>query len=102
MWGGLTYGGVYKYRGGPSVKSCTTGPMGVGLPNRFVHCYCEQMVKDCAQDSTCGTCSNARYEQCAYSRWFSSFSYYFGGCKVSELDECAAYCQTACSSSCAM
>jgi hypothetical protein len=102
-YGGLTYGaGVVRSRGGGSVKACIAGPMGVLLPNRFVSCYCDQLVKDCAQDTTCTTCTTPRYEQCSSTRWFSSVSYLFGDCNVSELDACAAYCQQSCSSSCAM
>ena len=102
-YGGLTYGaGVVRYRGGGSVKNCIAGPAGVLLPNRFVYCYCDQLVKDCAQDNTCTTCSNARYEQCAYTSWFSSVSYLAGSCNVSELDACTQYCQQNCSGGCAM
>ena len=84
-YGGITYGGVVRFRGGGNVKSCTAGPMGVLLPNRFVHCYCDQLVKDCGQDNTCTTCNNVRTEDCANSTWFSSVSYLFGSCNVSEL-----------------
>ena len=100
-YGGITYGGgTVRSRGGGSVKDCFAGPMGVLLPNRFVHCYCDQLVKDCGQDSTCATCSSSRYEQCASSTWFSSVSYLAGSCNVSELNECTTYCQQSCSSSC--
>lgn len=103
VYGGLTYGaGIVRYRGGGSVKTCIAGPMGVLLPNRFVHCYCDQLVKDCAQDTTCATCSNSRFEQCASTTWFSSVSYLAGSCNVSELDACTLHCQQSCSSSCAM
>ena len=101
-YGGAGYAGVVRYRSGGSVKSCSAGPAGVLLPNRFVYCYCDQLVKDCAQDTTCTTCSNARFEQCAYKSWFSSVSYLFGDCNVSELNDCEKYCQQSCSSSCAM
>lgn len=101
-FGGLTYGGgVVRWRGGGTVKSCIAGPMGVLLPNRFVSCYCDQLVKDCGQDTTCASCSNARYEQCKQTSWFSSVSYLFGDCNVSELNDCIAYCQQNCSPSCA-
>ena len=93
-------GAIVKYRGGGTVKSCIAGPAGVLLPNRFVSCYCEQLVKDCGQDNTCMTCSNARYEQCASTTWFSSLSYLSGDCNVSELNECEQYCQQNCSGSC--
>ncbi len=103
-FGGLTYGaaGVVRSRGGGTVKTCIAGPMGVLLPNRFVSCYCDQLVKDCEQDTTCTTCSNVRYEQCKQTSWFSSVSYLFGDCNVSELNDCMAYCQQNCSPSCAM
>ena len=103
-YAGLTYGGagVVRYRGGGSVKSCIAGPAGVGLPNRFVYCYCDQLVKDCGQDTTCATCTNPRYEQCANTSWFSSVSYLAGDCNVSELDDCSTYCRQNCSGRCAM
>jgi hypothetical protein len=95
-------GGVVKWRGGGSVKACLGGPAGVLLPNRFVSCYCEQLVKDCGQDTTCTTCNNPRFQDCARTTWFSSFSYIFGDCYVDELLSCQQYCQQNCSSSCAM
>jgi hypothetical protein len=100
-FGGLTYGGaVVKWRGGGSVQQCFAGPMGVLLPNRFVHCYCDQLVKDCGQDTSCASCSNPRYEQCASSTWFSSVSYLVGSCNVNELNACAQFCQQSCSPGC--
>lgn len=102
-WAGLTYGGAgqVQYRGGGSVKTCFAGPMGVFLPNRFAHCYCDQLVKDCGQDATCTTCTGSRREDCANTRWFSSVSFLAGSCNVSELDQCERFCQQSCTSSCA-
>jgi len=106
-YGGVTYGsgsdaGVVRFRSIGNVKNCIAGPRGVLLPNRFVSCYCDQLVKDCAQDTTCATsCSNVRTADCAQSSWFSSVSYLFGSCNVSELNDCARYCQQNCTSGCA-
>lgn len=104
VYGGAEYGGagVVRYRGGGSVKDCIAGPMGVLLPNRFVSCYCDQLVKDCGQDTTCTTCNNTRRQDCASTRWFSSVSYLAGSCNVSELNDCEQYCQQNCAASCAM
>lgn len=102
-YGAMTYGGgtaMVRWRGGGSVESCTAGPMGVLLPNRFVSCACDQLVKDCGTDTTCTTCSNSRRQRCAQTRWFSSPSYLFGDCNVRELDACTAYCQQNCGASC--
>lgn len=102
-WAGLTYGGAgeVQYRGGGSVKTCFAGPMGVFLPNRFAHCYCDQLVKDCGQDATCTTCTGSRRQDCANTRWFSSVSFLAGSCNVSELEECERFCQQSCTSGCA-
>lgn len=103
-YGGLTYGGggtaMVRWRSRGSVKSCTAGPRGVLLPNRFVDCECDQVVKDCGQDLTCGTCSNVRSLSCASSTWFSSLSYLFGDCNVSELNSCEQFCRDSCGATC--
>lgn len=100
-FGGLTYGGAgATFKGRGSVESCSAGPMGPVLPNRFVVCRCDQLVKDC-QDSGCADCSNPRYEACSHTSWFSGIRFsYQNLCNEDELDACEQYCQQACTPSC--
>jgi hypothetical protein len=101
IYGGVGYAGtVYRFRSTGSVQSCSTGPLGVLLPNRFVFCDCEQLVKDCDQDSACGTCTSPRRERCASDRWFSSVSFLGGVCDPGEYRGCETYCRTTCTYSC--
>lgn len=100
-FGGLSYGGAGKtLRGRGSVQRCSAGPMGPILPNRFVVCVCDQLVKSC-QDSGCSSCSNPRYEECSSSSWFSGIRFSYGNsCTESELDACQLHCQQSCTPSC--
>lgn len=99
-YGGGEYGGgVVRWRGNSTVKACQAGLGGVGIPIRFTHCYCEQLVKDCGQDLSCPSCSNPRYEQCSYSSWVSGISPW-PGCTLGEYNSCVQHCATACASSC--
>lgn len=87
---------------GAGMKSCLAGPQGVGLPNRFVSCYCEQLKQDCS-DAACGTCGLATRVDCDQTSWFAGINPFNLACDVDEEAECGRFCRASakCATGCA-